>query len=110
MGCRRSFISWGIAEMARPLWPRLGSPRYWQRTTRRLFILFLPVSLPGWMIALLLKNALIALDYVGQFLWKFWNDPPKRRMHYYTEIPPHERRRHAKVTIERGKGERVFEA
>jgi hypothetical protein len=62
------------------------------------------------MVALLLKNTLITLDHIGHFLWKFWNDPPKRRVHYYTEITPRERDDADKLTIKRGSGERFFEA
>ncbi len=62
------------------------------------------------MTALILKNTLIALDYVALFIWKFWSDPPKHRVRYYAESAPREARKDARMTIKRGTGERFFEA
>ncbi|MFA6113328.1 MAG: hypothetical protein WC729_05035 [Sphingomonas sp.] len=57
-----------------------------------------------------MKNTLIALDYVAQFVWKFWSDPPKHRVRYYAESAPRARNKDARMTLKRGTGERFFEA
>jgi len=66
--------------------------------------------LPLWLIALLVKNAFIALDYIALFVRKFWSDPPKHRVRYYEESAPRALDKDARMTIKRGSGERYFEA
>lgn len=96
--------------MAKILWPKLASPRYWRRSTRRIFLIFIPVCLPLWLTALLLKGTILALGHLIYFLGKLWNDPPKYRVRYYAERTAREPTKDAKVTIKRGSGERYFEA
>ncbi|WCM27240.1 hypothetical protein NDN01_25195 [Sphingomonas sp. QA11] len=43
------------------------------------------------------------------FAWKFWSDPPRHRVRYYTESVPREQAKAAKMTIKRGAGERFFQ-
>jgi hypothetical protein len=72
------------------LWPRLGSPRSWRRSTRRLFLLLSPVTLPLWVVALIVRSV---LDMIRDGLFviaKFWNDPPRQRVRYHIVDHPDE--------------------
>jgi hypothetical protein len=43
-------------------------------------------------------------------MWKFWNDPPKRRVaYYYAESGPDEQVEPSRLKIKRGSGERFFQ-
>lgn len=68
------------------------------------------VSLPLWLIAILFKNTLIAGHYIASHAWKFWSDPPKRRVgYYYADSAPRKDREPSQLTIKRGSGERFFQ-
>lgn len=65
--------------------------------------------MPLWLTALLLRKTIKAADRVVLFAWKFWSDPPRHRVRYYTESVPREQAKAAKMTIKRGAGERFFQ-
>jgi hypothetical protein len=71
-------------------WPRLGSPRSWRRSTRRLFLLLLPVTFPLWIVALALRSVFGILGDGLSVAAKFWNDPPRQRVRYYIVDHPDE--------------------
>ncbi|WEJ98216.1 MAG: hypothetical protein P0Y59_14830 [Candidatus Sphingomonas phytovorans] len=62
-----------------------------------------------WLIALLFRKIIKAADRIALFAWKFWSDPPRHRVRYYTESAPRDRDKAAKVTIKRGAEERFFQ-
>lgn len=71
------------------LWKRLKSPLSWSRTTRRLFLLATPISLPLWLGALAMVGLLLTLRASVRPLVAFWSDPPKRRHSYYGYLSRH---------------------
>jgi len=89
------------------LWPRLGSPRAWRRSTRQIFLLSLPVSLPLWLAAIIIRSVLILLGVAVLSLREFWSAPPKRRVSYYAR-DEHDSSAPVRLTIRRGASRRFF--
>ena len=97
-----------LHSLTENFWPRLGAPRSWRKSTRKGFVLLLPIALPLWVAAILLRSVLILLGVAALFVREFWSAPSKRRVSYYSgrsddlESP-------SRIKIRRGIGGRFFQ-
>jgi hypothetical protein len=90
-------------------WPRLGTPRSWRKSTRKGFVLLLPIALPLWVAAILLRSILILLGVAALFVREFWSAPSKRRVSYYAERSDDLEPTASRIKIRRGIGGRFFQ-
>jgi hypothetical protein len=97
-----------LQALTEHFWPRLGVPRSWRRSTRQAFVLLLPITLPLWLAALLLRSVLILLGVAVLFVHRFWTAPSKRRVSYYAEELG-ARELSARIVLRRGVGGRFFQ-
>jgi len=67
----------------RLVWRRLTTPRSWRRSTRRWFLVLLPITLPALIMALAITGAALAFRDMIRPLVRFWSDPPRHRQRYY---------------------------
>jgi hypothetical protein len=62
----------------------LFHPMRWSVAKRRIFLVFLPLTLPAWAAAVLVSVVLGVLEcMVAQPALAFWNEPPRSRRGYY---------------------------
>lgn len=69
--------------MINRIWWRLCTPSYWSIAGRRLVVLTLPISLPVWVLLLILTAFLKGTLELFRPVQMLWNPPRRRGLGYY---------------------------
>lgn len=77
-------MSWNIDRSA----VRLLNPKSWRVSTRRLFAITFPLSVPLWIAAILVVSLVQVSKLIAKPLLSFWNDEPTRISGGYYEYAP----------------------
>ena len=62
---------------------RARRPLTWRVNTRRVFLLALPIALPGWLAYTIVLCCAVALFEIVRPIVAFWCEPPRREHSYY---------------------------
>jgi hypothetical protein len=85
----------------------LFHPMRWSVAKRRIFLVFLPLTLPAWAAAVLVTVVLGVLEcMIAQPALAFWNEPPRNRRGYYGYYGDH-RPRAARNGSSQSRGQRL---
>jgi hypothetical protein len=61
---------------------RLTMPSTWKVWSRRLFVVAFPITVPVWLLIIVLANLVLGCVEAWEPIARFWNAPPKRFSSY----------------------------